>query len=625
MHQPKRRPDREAEGEREVEGEDVDDEGEDSGLLPQSSATNGHRRRAVDGLRPSSHAVRRLWSRLGVGVVVAAVAVGVCVAALLSPLLSSAPPQRYPVCSAEGQALWAALSLSNDSLTGRAEAGRPHWASLHPLPPPSINPWQWSLPSSLNLNASEAASVAYAVCSHVSTLISWLYFQRPVPPSQHNIVPPFPFPSLQHSLPEVLHYMYPTKLVTTPNHNPSDASYFANGSKIPLDYASYTDDAELMRATWPDCFDQLEVRPEHSTDLRHFLQQLSGVDAAEQQRRMKDVDQLNSLALSLNLDLFPYSLYPNTDRYPSLPMIITTINTRWPRPTLVRMLRDMLGVEDSTLYFVFEDIDVDTLRYIAEHFTFSRVFLYFVPVQRCHQHSPYPGALNKDWRINFALLFSFHLVFNLLEYEYALVVEDDMEYGRDHYLFHLSLHEFAVRSPYVYAASSSSYSRFYSCYHARGHLQGNFSQPDIHDMAPHTDDTQTLIGQDMVLDANLTATHLLMLERLVVPWGAGYTRKFYAFLLGFYMGWWQSMLYERYDVIAQHVYGMHPYMHTLIPYSARTHGDPCCYHQRLRTMPLLTACQHTTWQVVSPREHRQTIYAPNMSRYDYIAEQHVDH
>ena len=536
----------------------------------------------------------------------------------------------YPVCSEQGQHAWAHhFSLHHTAHPSprlpSSSLRRPPWSALTPPPAAAENPVYWQPPSSLNLSLEEANLTSATICrflDHHRDRLTNPDF-HPSPPHPFHRLPPFPFPSLNHSLAPNLLFSLPAWVVPVPNHNASDPLYVQGGAAVPLDWRGYDEDALMMEAAWPLCFSDLQVDEQRSTDVWELLSQLDSLELNDTQRaELLDPVRLNALGLSLNLRRFPTSQYPLPSVGRSVPLVVTTVDTDQVvlrLPSLAAQLRAMIGVEDSTVLINMETVRASTLRVIAEQFDFARVRFFFLPVARCAVHAPYKGELNKNWRINMAALFMFHAVFNLLHYPYAAVVEDDMTYSRDFYLYHLSVSEHVVRTPHIFAAAATSYSRFYDCYHLTQHLQGHFTPPPLlADGIPHVDPTQAAFAQSDLRAFNFTATQLLVLERTVLPWGAGYSRKLYPFLLNFFLSWQGSLSGQRYDVVLHFVYGSHPTMTTLVPLVPRVHGDPRFYHPTHRRLPLMTACQHSLWEVVAPRKLAHTFTSAHTAHYDSI-------
>jgi hypothetical protein len=108
------------------------------------------------------------------------------------------------------------------------------------------------------------------------------------------------------------------------------------------------------------------------------------------------------------------------------------------------------------------------------------------------------------------------------------------------------------------------------------------------------------------------------MERIILPWACGYTRKYYAFILNFFLTFTGSMGWQRYDITAHRIFGHHPYMRALVPLTGRVHGDPVFLHRDRRWLPLMTACQHTQWKVVAPAPYKQEFTNERVAYYDYV-------
>ena len=538
------------------------------------------------------------------------------------------PPTAVPVCSAEGQQRWATryadahpspLTIPPSPLTSS------HWSSLNAPLDPSENVYNYSQLHTLPTVAPEnARHVAGEITSFMVKLIEEFLFEpyfHPPPPHPWTSLPPFPFPSIPRLLPPATRHPIREGIVPVPNYNASDPLYHEGGARIPLNYSAYATDAQLLDATWPGCFDGVEARKDHTTDVAAFLRLYhQHSDNATHQAQLLHPRHLNTLALSLNLDKFPFERFPPPG-VDSVPLIITTIDSeefRRSMPEFAGHMRRVLGIHDSSVFINMETVRADTLQLLVEHLDMARVFLYFTPIQECTGHMPYPARIAKDWKINVSLLYILHVVFNLWDYLYAVVLEDDMDPSRDVYLYHLALSSFAVHSPDVFIVAGSSYSRFYDCYHLVNHLSHNFSQPDIRQQIDCPADGQPNVTQADLLAFDFTDTNLLAMERVIIPWAAGYTRKYYAFLLNFFLTFTGALGWQRYDITAHRIFGAHTYMRTLVPLTGRVHGDPVFLHKGRRNLPLLSSCQHTQWEVVAPRSYKQVVHSPAMAYYDHV-------
>ena len=401
---------------------------------------------------------------------------------------------------------------------------------------------------------------------------------------------------------------------------------------MPLNYSSYTDDAQLLSDTWPDCFNNIEYRRDKLTSLHSFLAIIAS-QTAEQLAVSLHSSNLNTLALSLNFDTFPLSSRVH------VPIIVTTVDSQRFRdelPTMLTTLRSMPGVYQTTVYLVFEEVGLETLQLLAATVRYFRLVLYFVPIQRCITHRPYESEIAKSWKIDLAMLWSFHVVFNLWQYEYAVILEDDMDPSMDLYAYHLAIHQYAIDSPHIMAVAANTYSRYHECFYLGEHLRGHFGVPNITAMYERqpglsiaangsmTREPQLpWVEQDDLIAFDYRDTHLFVLERLVVPFACGYTRKVYGHMLNFYLQWPGSLETERYDHITHAVYGSHPNFYTLVPLVPRVHGDRIHYIKARRSIPMMSACQHTQWQVVSPTKYRTTIHTPDYG-FDVITASEYD-
>ena len=538
----------------------------------------------------------------------------------LPPLSTTA----VPVCSAAGQQLWASHYAAAHSSPSLPSPTPSHWSSLNPTLTPSETAYNWSHSSFPTREPDNARHVAQEITQFMNKLFDEFlaepYFHPP-PPHPWTSLPPFPFPSLPRVLPPATRHPIREGIVPVPNWNRSDPLYYEGGAFIPLNYSLYSSDEALLDATWPGCFDGVEWRRERLTDVSDFLRLYHQHDSnATRQAELLQPRNLNRLALSLNVDRYPWERFPPPG-VDSVPIVITTLDNdkfRSGMAEFAQHMRRTLGVHDSTVFISMESVRVSTLQLLVEHVDFARVLLYFTPVQDCTAHMPYPAKIAKDWKINLSLLYIFHILFNLWDYMYAVVLEDDMDPSRDVYLYHLAMSSFAVSSPDVFVVAGSSISRFYDCYHLAHHLQHRFDTPDISEQLACASDGLPNATQADLLSFRFTDTNLLVMERVVIPWAAGYTRKYYAFLLNFFLTWSGALGWQRYDITAHRIFGAHPYMRTLVPLHGRVHGDPVFLHKERRVLPLLTSCQHTDWQVVAPRSQRQEVRAPRMRYYDYV-------
>ena len=540
------------------------------------------------------------------------------------------PSTALPVCSEAGQRLWKERYDSHEAAQHalsdvHALAPAPHWSALNALLSPWETAYSWTLALFNPLEESRALSMTQEMCDFMNKLLlNFLYgepaFHPPAPHPWHDL-PPFPFPSLPRFLPEAIRHPIRTDLVWVPALNASHPDYLEGGAFIPRDYQRYTTDSALLEATWPGCFDGIEYRRERSVDVADFLALFQAHAGNESgQAALLHPKHLNTLALSLNLRKFPFERFPPPG-VESIPLVITTIDSAEFRSTMADFalhMRRILAVHDSTVFISLETVRADTLQLMVEHLDFARVLLYFTPIPECAVHKPYASQIAKDWKINVSLLFIMHVVYNLWQFDYAVVLEDDMDPSRDVYLFHLAVSAFARASPDVFTVAGSSYSHFYDCYHMHMHLQGRFTLPNISLHADCADDGQPPVTEADLLAWNFTDTNLLVMERLIIPWACGYTRKYYAFLLNFFLTFTGTLGWQRYDISAHRIFSQHEYMRTLVPLSGRVHGDPIFLHRARRALPLLAACQHTTWKLVHPPAYRQEIVNPRMAYYDYV-------
>ena len=563
-------------------------------------------------------------------------------------LASSSSPsccQQYAVCSVDGWLLWS-LHSGRGPLTAAAAAGMNGslpWSYHSPPPPPSLNPMLWSpsFPSQSPLDEQTILD-AQVMCQHMGDLTRDLVYSLPyghdptnaTDPKHRNIpIPPFPFPSISRRAAASPAPSSGTGTVPPPPPivpfnspvNPVAEGFLAAGARVPANYASYSDDGQLLSDTWPDCFNNIHHRPDNLTSLHAFLAAITSSNpplTAEQLAASLHSSHLNTLGLSLNFDRFPLSTAPV-----HVPIIITTIDSQRFRdelPTLLTTLRSMPGVYQTTVYIVFEEISLQTLQLLAATVRHFRLVLYFVPIERCLVHRPYESAIGKSWKIDLSMLWSFHVVFNLWDYEYAVLLEDDMDPSMDLYAYHLALHRYAIESPHIMAVAANTYSRYHECFYMGEHLHGRFGVPNItalYDKSPYLkaaadasmsrEPQLPRIEQDDLIAWDYRDTHLLVLERLVVPFACGYTRKFFGYLLNFYLQWPGTLETERYDHVTHAVYGSHPNFYTLVPLVPRVHGDRIHYFQARRAIPMLSACQHTDWHIVSPTRYRSNITAPD--------------
>ena len=502
-----------------------------------------------------------------------------------------------------------------------------HWAALNPLPSIKENPFHWKVsPATFKpREASNAKQVATGVVEFYDKLVKHFLMSpgfTPEPSDPWYDLPPFPFPSVSRLMPPATRHPFPDKQVVSPNYDKAHKDYHENGARMPLDYARYTDDSELLYATWPNCFEAKGGRDQPTMDVSDFLALYHQHDGnASYQAELIHPRSLNQLALSLNVHKFPFDQYPPPD-VDSIALVITTIDSQGFRDTLpafVRTMRRILAIHDSTVFINMETVGAETLSLLVKHVDFARVFFYFTPIPECVQYKPYHNDhINKDWKINVSLLFIMHVVYNVWGYDYLVVVEDDMEPSRDVYLFHLAVSAFANQSPDVFTVGGSNTGRWYDCYHMAYQLSGNFThQPDIANAVPCEDDGQTF-SQDDLLAFNLTSSHLLTMERVIVPWACGYTRKYYAFLLNFFLTWTGTLGWQRYDISAHRIFAAHPYMRALVPANSRVYGDPVFSHGARKLMPLMTACQHTEWRVVAPAKYKTEFSNSRMKYYDWV-------
>ena len=530
--------------------------------------------------------------------------------------------QGFPVCSAEGQQLWAAR-YEEANYPPKPLVPPVHWSSVDAVPPVKENPFLWTINQSnfRVLDPVRARSLAVEIADMVNKLMTKFLlepFWDLTPSHPWWDWPPFPFPSISRTLPEATRHPFPPGIVPVPNHNKSHPAYVEGGARIPLDYDKYKTDAELLYATWPGCFESAGGWGKPTVDVKEFLAEHSKVEAAKRAELMTPLH-LNSLPLTLNFKKFPPSEFPPAG-VPSIPLVVTTIDSQKFRDKMrqfAAMMRKVIGIHDSTVFINMEKVKVETLQLMAKHFDFARIVLSFTPVDECFARKPYEAALGKDFKINLALLYSFHIVYNVWDYDYAVVVEDDMDPSRDVYLYHLAVSAFANQSPDVFTVASTSTSRFYDCFHLPHHLTGQFDKPNIYDSIECVSDGQT-IGEDDLVAFNFTTSNLLAMERIILPWACGYTRKYYAYILNFFLTFTGSMGWQRYDITAHRIFSHHPYMRALVPMTDRVHGDPVFMHRDRRWLPLLTACQHTEWEVVAPAPYRQKFSNPRVAYYDTV-------
>ena len=583
-------------------------------------------------------------------------------------LLSSSQPPSWPVCSKTGRALWQRHFDTNNQTAASvhslasSRASSLMWSHLTPPPASHVDPVLWR-----NRTPDLAVPIAdmMAWANRIVAIINTVPGQQPLPttwrywdlmcwhtgieapttflslvangkytPKQHRNVPlpHFPFPSLFDSaqgrsrLSHAPSFNFPT--------NWTAESFLDEGARVPSDYRLYTSDAALMRATWPGCFDNIHVDLNRSVDVRDFLAHLHTLEPLEQ-NSLLTARHLNTLALSLNLAKFPIGVYPPPGT-PSLPIIVTTYDSPKLREKLsgfAGMMRSIIGVQDSTVLINMEDVTVDTLEMFVQQLDFARVLLYFTPVADCLVHRPYDNNVGKSWRIDLSLLWIMHVVYNLLHYQYAIVIEDDMQMSRDIYLYHLSLAQYAVDSSHIYGVAAATYSRYNECFqsaaHYSGRLQGNLSDPNdiaAPDILAHISQLDpewpTNLTQADLVAFGAADTQQLVLDKLLIPWGAGYTHKVYAYYLNFYMQYPQSLDDVRYDRIPFYlmsIMNQRSDMYVLVPLVPRVHGDPAHYWKERTRIPLTTACQHRDWDIVFPPKYRSSIdVGAWTSRYDTV-------
>ena len=565
------------------------------------------------------------------------------VGAAQSPSTRSPLSSRYPICSAIGQQLWmhryhAAHTFPLSSSTPlRADSGSVFDSS--PPPEPEVDPLLWhNRTLQTNTTDEEVHTLARDMCQHTGIdLPVWMVEMedkkqfRPPHLLSHTLLPPFPFPSLRatfDSLPQTPPFRHPESRTAD--------GLLENGAQVPRNYMEYTDDAQLMRDSWPACFDNISANLSQLTDLRSFLADIRARNLSPASlASLLTAAQLNPLALSLNFDRYPVHSFPPAG-VPSIPIVITSVDKylRAKVPALGKLLRGIIGVQDSTVFLSTEGASVDTLQLVADHIDSARVILYFTPIDECQRYRPYAANVGKSWRIDFSLLFVMHIVYNLYHYEYAVVVEDDIEVSRDVYLYHLSLFRYAVDTPYIMAVQANTYHPYIHCYqfsaHMRGRFVGNLSDPmdigapDILDKLTSRDPLwRTVRSQSQLMPYTFTDTHQLLLGRLIVPWAAGYTKKVYAYILNFYLHYAGSLELVRYDRIAQHI--MSPSaanrtdLYSIVPVIPRVHGDARYIPKHIDDIPMVTACRHSEYDIVFPVEKRTRIEVGQwMERYDYV-------
>ena len=609
-----------------------DDSSNDEDLLSHSAANS----RPVEP-QPSVRPCHLVLLLVVAAMLATALVSGWSALTLRNPLSLVAPTSssrnQYGVCTAEGLWLWTLHAGRGWAAAGLNATASLPWSYHSPPPPPSLNSMLWSPAyphASPPLAESVIADTQNMMCQHMGDLTrdlvyDPLYSNPPNQPSrQHRNIPlpSFPFPSLARRTSPIAapdSATVPPPPPSVPFRQPSDRvaeGFLADGARVPSNYSSYKYDAPLLSDTWPDCFDNIEHRRDQLTSLHHFLAATASLPPDQLAATLLS-SHLNTLGLSLNFDRFPLS-----DRI-HVPIIVTTIDGprfREELPAMLTSLRSMPGVYETTVYLVFEEVSLETLQLLAGTVHHFRLLLYSVPIQRCIVHRPYESAIGKSWKIDLSMLWSLHVVFNLWNYQYAVILEDDMDPSMDLYAYHLALHQYAVDSPHIMAVAANSYSRYHECYYMGEHLRGRFGVPNITAMHEHQPYLSVAVNSSMTKEPQLAwvqqddliafdyrDTHLLVLERLVVPFACGYTRKFFGYLLNFYLQWPGTLETERYDHITHAVYGSHPNFYTLVPLVPRVHGDRIHYIKARRSIPLMSACQHTEWRIVSPRQHKATI------------------
>ena len=404
-----------------------------------------------------------------------------------------------------------------------------------------------------------------------------------------------------------------------------------------------TDAPDYLKRFLPDgCFDGPHSPNAPETNLAEFLSdtfvesraKVNDLVATDELSAREDAThQLNSLRLtSRNANV--RILHPAGQ---SVALMVTSTigNTGKVAELLRKASLEVDFFNEARLFVTLQLMELNKLRFGASEALaplvepcsrIRHVSYYFPPVKSCFNATLRAAAkagsvfadsiddYNRDYskhtRINLHWLWANNLIMNHAEvrYDYVVTLEDDMGYLPDFYLYHLSLQNMAVENAQVNAVSPIPVSARYTCESEDfvQHLQGNWafsSSPNDHGG----------------LGLGLADMQEIVLDGFVMPWGAGYTRRYVMSVGALYLGLEPGKYIprQRYDVFGNKYAGKTTGRLTLTPVSSRCDGDP---KQRTKVwlfnFPKFHSCNHTTFFVRNSLGTAEVLRTTGMEVYD---------
>ena len=384
-------------------------------------------------------------------------------------------------------------------------------------------------------------------------------------------------------------------------------------------------DAGYLRKLLPGCLDPPFARTAHETDavqFQHQSKRAAQIDALASTSTDEATRILNKLRLtSRNSHV---SVRNPSGRHVAMMLTSITPRLRVAAQQIQTMSDGVEAFNEAHLFVTMQIMgDFNTTEFLRAVTTAAaairQVSMLFVPAKTCHDLAVASTAstvdYNKNFRINMHWLWSCQAVLNWdTPYQYVVTIEDDLIFFPDFYLFHLALMVVAASHDTVNSVSPVPTNVWYTCKSmdfAR-HLRGDW------------------LYSSTAASSGVADMQSLSVSPFVLPWGAGYTKRYLNVVTALYLGVDAAHLStDRYDAFGNLWAGHRSHGHrvTLSPLSKRAGGDKRRRYAWDFGFPAFSSCNHTWYHVVNAAGGGGDAYAwaaqgfaiPDMEAYDAAA------